>query len=80
MAKKVIIARLTHEGKQYVGKREAKQYDESSKVDDTMVADANVGLTLRVQRQIRDKLKENHGLKVVSTGGESVDLSNVEAV
>lgn len=80
MAKKIMVARLSHEGKQYVGKREAKVYDENSKVDAQMIADADVGLTLRVQRQIRDKLKENHGLKAISTGGESVDLSSVEAV
>jgi len=80
MAKKVIIARLTADGKQYVGKREAKEYQEDSKVDMQMVSDANVGLTLRVQRQIRDALKVKYGLKAVSTGGEAVDLSAVEAV
>ncbi len=80
MAKRIIVAKFTHEDKQYVGKREAREYDESSKVDAQMIDDANVGLTLRVQRQIRDALKVKHGLKVVSSGGESVDLSNVEAV
>ena len=37
-------------------------------------------MTLRVQRQIRDALKVKYGLKAVSTGGESVDLSAVESV
>ena len=76
MAKKIIVAKLTSGDKTYVGKREAKLYDG----DDQMTADANVGMTLRVQRQIRDALKVKHGLKVVSTGGASVDLSAVESV
>ena len=76
MAKKIIVAKLTHEDKQYVGKREVKLYDG----DDQLTADANVGMTLRVQRQVRDALKVKYGLKAISTGGEQVDLSNVEAV
>ncbi len=76
MAKKIIVAKLTHEDKQYVGKREVKLYDG----DDQLTADANVGMTLRVQRQVRDALKVKYGLKAISTGGEQVDLSSVEAV
>ncbi len=76
MAKKIIVAKLSHDGKQYVGKREVKLYDG----DDVLTADANVGLTLRVQRQVRDALKVKYGLKSVSSGGEAVDLSSVEAV
>lgn len=76
MAKKIIVAKLSHDGRQYVGKREVKLYDG----DDTQSQDANVGLTLRVQRQIRDALKVKYGIKAVSSGGESVDLSSVEAV
>ena len=74
--KKIIVAKMSNEGKEYIGKREVKLYDG----DDQLTADANVGLTLRVQRQIRDALKVKYGLKAVSTGGESVDLSNIEAV
>ncbi len=76
MAKKVIVAKLTHEGKEYVGKREVKLYDG----DDQMAQDANVGLTLRTQRQIRDALKVKYGLKSVTSGGTKIDLSGVEAV
>ena len=76
MAKKVIVAKMTHEGKEYIGKREAKMYDG----DDQLTQDANVGLTLRVQRQIRDALKVKYGLKAISTGGQSVDLSSIESV
>ena len=76
MAKKVIVAKMTHDGKEYIGKREVKLYDG----DDQITQDANVGMTLRVQRQIRDALKVKYGLKAVSTGGESVDLSAVETV
>jgi hypothetical protein len=76
MAKKIVVARLSHEGKQYVGKREVTLYDGN----DQMTQDANVGLTLRVQRQVRDALKVKNGLKTISTGGESVDLSGIEAV
>jgi len=74
--KKTIVARITYDGKEYVGKREVKFYDG----DDQLTQDANVGLTLRVQRQIRDALKVKYGLKSVSTQGESVDLSNIESV
>jgi hypothetical protein len=76
MAKKIIVAKMSHEGKEHIGKREVKLYDG----DDQLTADANVGLTLRVQRQIRDALKVKYGLKAISTGGESVDLSAVESV
>jgi len=76
MAKKVIVAKMSHDGKEYIGKREVKLYDG----DDQLTQDANVGMTLRVQRQIRDALKVKYGLKAVSTGGEAVDLSAVEAV
>jgi hypothetical protein len=76
MAKKVIVAKMTNDGKEYIGKREVKLYDG----DDQLTLDANVGMTLRVQRQIRDALKVKYGLKAVSSGGESVDLSAVESV
>lgn len=76
MGKRVIVAKLTADDKVYVGKREVKMYEG----DDQLTSDANVGLTLRVQREIRDALKVKHGLKTISTGGASVDLSNVESV
>ena len=76
MAKKIIIARFTYEGQNYVGKREVKLYDG----DDQMTADANVGLTLRTQRQIRDALRVKKGLKVVPSSGQSVDVSSIESV
>ena len=80
MAKKTIVAKMTHEGKEFVGKREAKLYDESSKIDTQLIQDANVGMTLRVQRQVRDALKVKYGLKQVTSGGEAVDLSSIEDV
>jgi len=76
MAKKIIVARLTADGKEYVGKREVKLYEG----DDQQAHDANVGLTLRTQSSIREALKVKYGLKKVSSGGEAVDLSAVEAV
>lgn len=76
MAKKVIVAKMTYDGKEYIGKREVKLYDGEG----LQVEDANVGLTLRVQRQIRDALKIKHGLKQVSSGGEGVDLSKIESI
>ena len=80
MVKEIIVAKFTYEGKLYVGKREAKLYDESSKVDDTLLRDANQGLRLRTQASIRNAVKTKHGLKQVTSGGEAVDLSAVEAV
>ena len=76
MAKLLIVAKVTHEGKLYVGKREVEMY----KGDDQLTADANVGLTLRAQRSIRDAVKVKNGLKTVSSGGAVVDLSGVESV
>lgn len=76
MAKRIIVAKLTHDEKQYIGKREVKLYDG----DDQMTQDANVGLTLRTQRNIREALKVKHGIKVVSAGGEAVDLSGIDEV
>ena len=80
MAKKIIVAKMSHEGKLYVGKREAKFYDGNSTINEQLVNDANVGLVLRVQRQVRDALKVKHGLKQVTSGGEAVDLSAIEEV
>ncbi len=76
MAKKIIVAKLSHDGKEYVGKREVKLYDG----DDVQTDDANVGMTLRVQRQIRDALKVKYGIKSVTSGGVAKDLSDIEAV
>ena len=78
--KKVIVAKFTHDGKEYIGKREVKMYDESSKVDDTLLRDANQGLTLRTQTAVRNAVKAKYGLGTISTGGEAVDLSAVETV
>jgi hypothetical protein len=80
MSKEVIVARLTHEGQQFIGKREQKMYDESSKVDSILLAHANVGLRLEVQRKIREALQVKHGLRKVSTGGVEQDLSAIENV
>ena len=76
MAKKIIVAKLTHDGKEYIGKREVKLYDG----DDQLSQDANVGMTLRTQRQIRDALKVKYSIKSVTSGGEAVDLSGIEVV
>ena len=73
---KIIVAKLTHDDKQYIGKRPVKMYEG----DDQMTADANVGLILRTQRSIREALKVKHGIKVVSAGGEAVDLSGIDEV
>ena len=78
--RKIIVAKMTHESKLYVGKREVTTYDSSSTLDDALINDANVGLVLRVQRQVRDALKVKYGLKQVTSGGEAVDLSDVEEV
>ena len=76
MAKRIIVAKLSHDGKEYIGKREVKLYDG----DDVATSDANVGMTLRVQRQIRDALKVKYGIKSITSGGEAKDLSSIEAV
>ena len=80
MAKQIIVAKFTNEGKLYVGKREVKMYDEKSEVDSLMLRDANQGLTLRTQGSIRNAIKNKYGLGKVTSGGESVDLSSIEEV
>jgi len=76
MAKQVIVARLTNEGKEYIGKREVDTYDGN----DQKTKDANVGLTLRIQREIREAIKVKKGIKTATTGGKAVDYSDIEAV
>ena len=76
MAKRVIVARLTADDKEYIGKREVNIYDGN----DEKTADANVGLTLRIQREIREALKAKYGLKKATTGGKAVDYSDIEVV
>ncbi len=76
----IIVAKLTNEGKLYVGKREVKMYNTSSKLSDEMIAHANVGLTLDSQRSIREAVAVKNGIKKVTSGGVSRDLSSIEAV
>lgn len=76
----IIVAKLTNEGKLYVGKRDVKMYDKSSKLTDELVAHANVGLTLDTQRSIREAVAVKNGIKKVTSGGTVRDLSSIEAV
>ena len=71
--KKIIVAKLTADGKEYIGKRNSDLYDGT----DQKTADANVGATLRVQREIRDALKVKYGLKATTSGGKAVDYSDI---
>ena len=73
---KIIVAKLTAGDKEYTGKRQADMYEGS----DQRTADANVGLTLRVQREIRDALKVKYGLKVATSGGVAKSYSEIEEV
>jgi len=73
MSKKIVIARLNHDGKEYVGKREVDTNEANE-------ADGIVGLTLRVQREIRQALAVKYGIKAVSVGGKAVDTSDIEEV
>lgn len=76
----VIVAKLTDNGKLYVGKREQKMYDKSSKITDELIGHANQGLRLEVQRSIRDAVAVKNGIKKITSGGKAVDLSNIESV
>lgn len=78
--KKVIVAKLTNEGNTYIGKREVKLYDEKSELTDGLLKNANQGLTLDTQRSIREALKVKNGIKTISSGGESKDLSEIDEV
>jgi hypothetical protein len=74
--KKIIVAKMTADGKEYIGKRNAELYDGT----DQKTVDANVGATLRVQREIRDALKVKYGLKTTTSGGVAVDYSKIVEV
>ena len=66
MAKKTLVAQVTIGGKGYMGKRTIEVYDESTVSSEQGVADANVGLTLRVQQAVRNALKVKYGEGKVS--------------
>jgi len=74
--KKTIVAKLNADGKEYVGKRVAELYEGN----DEKTADANVGATLRIQREIREALKGKYGLRKTTSGGKAVDYTDIEAV
>jgi hypothetical protein len=74
--KKIIVAKLTAGDKEYSGKREAELYDGN----DQKTQDANVGATLRVQREIRDALKVKYGLKVATSGGVAKSYADIDEV
>jgi hypothetical protein len=73
MSKKIVVARMNHDGKEYVGKREVD-------TNEVTPEDGIVGLTLRVQREIRQALAVKYGIKSVSVGGAKVDTSDIETV
>jgi len=74
----VIVAKLTHEGKEYSGKRKVTLYSVQDCGD--AVTHANVGLTLAEQSSIRTALKAKYGLGKVTTGGVQVNLADVDEV
>ena len=76
MSKQVIVARFTNEDKEYIGRREVEMYDGNDK----KTAHANVGLTLEVQREVREALKEKHGLKTRTSKGKSISYDDIEEV
>ena len=76
----IIVAKQTHEGKLYVGKRDVKMYNISSKITDELIKHANAGLTLDAQRQIRDAVAVKNNIKKLTSGGKAVDLSSIESV
>ena len=78
--KQVLVAKFSHEGQMFVGKRSVEMYDADSEISDQLIKDANVGLTLREQASIRNAVKAKNGLGKVTTAGVSVDLSAIESV
>lgn len=73
---KVIVAKLVSNGNEYIGKRKVALYDGT----DNKTKHANVGLTLEVQRLIRQALAEKNGLRKVNTQGAVRDLTDIEEV
>ncbi len=80
MGKDIIVAKMTVDGVLYVGKREIEMYDSNSKLSPTLIANANTGLVLATQRAIRDAVAIKNGIKKVTSGGTSRDLSSIESV
>lgn len=80
MSKQIIVAKMTVDGQLYVGKREIEVYDSNSEITPTLIANANTGLVLATQRDIREKVAVKNGIKKVTSGGVSKDLSTIESV
>jgi hypothetical protein len=74
-----IIAKFSDNGQSYTGKRtDVEMFDVNSKVTAEMIKFANTGKRLAVQASIREAIKVKKGLKKVSTGGVTQDLSEIE--
>jgi len=76
----VVVAKIGNGGQFYTGKREVEFYEADSEVTAQMLADANTGLRLREQADIRRKLAIKHGFKKVTSAGESVSLDDIDNI
>ena len=72
----VVIAKFTHNTKLYVAKRLCSFYPNTSQKNSV----ANQGIKLVYQRLIRQACEVKQGIKKVTSGGKSVDLSTIDSV
>jgi len=75
-----VVARVTIDGTVQKGQRPAEMYTAESEVSTALIAHANVGLTLEVQRQIREALIAKYapeGSKSAKRGADTNDAEDV---
>ena len=76
MAKRTIVAKFTHDEKQYIGKRDVEMYEGN----DIKTKHANSGLVLETQRLIREAVKAKNGLKASTSAGKAVSYDDIDEV
>jgi hypothetical protein len=74
----VVVAKFSDNGQVFVGKRTVDMFDSNSPMTAELLKYANTGKRLAVQASIREAIKVKKGLKKVSTGGVTQDLSEIE--
>lgn len=81
MEKKIVLASVrTKEGKLKKIKRPCEFYTTSDKISENMVKDANAGIKLTYQREMRNDFEVANGLKKATSGGRAVDYASIDSI
>lgn len=81
MRKEIVLASVkNNDGKLVKIKRECQFYTTSDKVSEQLIKDANAGIKLTFQRQMRNDYEVANGLKKATSGGRSIDYTSIESI